>query len=277
MKAAAQSPGHITGFFVIYPNGSTGAGINIAEGMRTNAGPAAKDIFSMNGKKADLPVSKEVLRRFREKTGVKERVDVRHSTKFPIGYGLGISGAGALSLAIALDKLFGTKLGRKRVTEIAKAAEIECGTGLGDVVAENYAGLIIGKKPYPSKSARRIKCREKYVVLGFFGPIKTKKIIRSAKWKKKINSAGKYCMGRMVKSGGMETFTGLSRVFTIESGLATPKIRRVMEAINGASMAMLGETVFIPTNEPEKARRELGKWCKRTMTAKIAVKGAGLL
>src|SRR3989338_6352061 len=125
MQTSAQSPGHITGFFVIYRNGSTGAGINISGGMETTVKNSEKDSFFMNGKKTYLPVSREALKIFRKKAGITENVSVRHRTKFPIGYGLGISGAGALSLCIALDRLFGTKLGRKRVTEIAKAAEIE--------------------------------------------------------------------------------------------------------------------------------------------------------
>ncbi|HLC92885.1 MAG TPA: hypothetical protein VJH23_04190 [archaeon] len=277
MQASAQSPGHITGFFVIYTNGSTGAGINIADGMKTTVSKSAKDSFFLNGKKSDLPVSRKVLEIFMEKTGAAGKVKVAHSTKFPIGYGLGISGAGALSLALALNRFFKTNIGRNELTQIAKRAEIECGTGLGDVIAENYAGLLIGKKPYPSKSAERIKCHEKYVVMGFFRPIKTKKIIRSAGWKKKINKIGISCMQMMQKNRNMENFIGLSRIFTIESGLSTQKIRKVMEKMDEASMSMLGETVFVPTNEPEKTAKVLSKYCKRTMIAKISHKGAGLL
>ncbi len=277
MKATAQSPGHITGFFVIYGNGSTGAGINIAEGMETEVRESEKDEFLMNGTKENLPVSKEVLRIFRKKTRAAGKVKVMHRTKFPIGYGLGISGAGALSLALALNKLFKTKMGRAQITEIAKEAEINCGTGLGDVIAENYAGLLMGKKPYPSKAAERIKCKEKYVVLGFFNPIKTKKIIRSAAWKKKINRAGLWCIEEMHENKNMECFTGLSRIFTVETGLATKKILKIIGEIDGASMSMLGETAFIPTSAPRETEKELKKYCKRTMVAKIALKGAGTL
>ena len=277
MSITAQSPGHITGFFVIYPNGSTGAGINIADGMKTTVSNSLKDSYYLNGKKTKLIVSKKVVELFRKETKEETNVSVSHHTKFPIGYGLGISGAGALSLAIALNTLFKTKLGKNEITQIAKRAEIECGTGLGDVIAENYSGLLMGKKPYPSKSAEQIKCKEKFVVLGFFGPIKTKKIIRSASWRKKINRIGKWCMGKIAKNRNMESFIGLCRVFTIESGLATPKIRRVMEELDGASMSMLGETVFVPTNNPLQVQRTLRKFCKRTMVAKISTKWAGAL
>ncbi len=277
MNISAQSPGHITGFFVIYKNGSTGAGINIADGMKTTVSRANKDSFLLNGKKTKLIVSEKVLALFRQKTKEAGKVGVLHSTKFPVGYGLGISGAGALSLAIALNTLFKTKLSGNETTQIAKRAEIACGTGLGDVIAENYSGLLIGKKPYPSKNAEQIKCKEKFVALGFFNPIKTKKIIRSEQWKKKINRAGLWCMEKIRSDKTMENFVGLSRAFTIESSLATQKIRRVMEEIDGASMSMLGETIFIPTNKPMQIQEKLARFCKRTMIAKITNKGAGII
>ena len=59
MKATAESPAHITGFFRIYRDGSTGAGINLAHGMKTTVELSAKDSFSLNGReKKDLVVSK---------------------------------------------------------------------------------------------------------------------------------------------------------------------------------------------------------------------------
>lgn len=277
MRVSTQSPGHITGFFVIYPNGSTGAGINIEGGMRTSIAAARKDSFMMNGKKRKLIVSEKTVDLFRRKTGKKGKVAVKHSTKFPIGYGLGISGAGALSLSIALNKLFGTGLAKNEMLEIAKRAEIECGTGLGDVVAEQFAGIIVGKKPYPSKSAHRINTREKYVALGFFRPMATRKIIRSAAWKRKINRTGMECMRAILNGMTVNNFMRLSRRFTVESGLGTRQILMVMGKEQRASMSMLGETVFMPAASPKKARKELGKYCKRTMIARIARKGACLL
>lgn len=281
MQATAQSPGHITGFFVIFRNGSTGAGLNIANGMRTKVQfhEGNKDEFRMNDKKTKLIVSEKVVELFHKKTKISgaQKIRVLHRTKFPIGYGLGISGAGALSLSIALNKLFRTKLKKQEVLEIAKEAEIFCGTGLGDVVAEQFAGVMMGKKPYPSKTIARILAKEKFVVLGFFNPIVTKKIIRSKEWKRKINRIGLECMRGINKKKTMAKFVELCRKFTLESGLATRQIRRVMKKMGGASMSMLGETIFIPTAKPKKVQRELQKYCKRTMIARIATKGAGLL
>ncbi len=291
MHASAQSPGHITGFFVIFRNGSTGAGLNIEGGMKTTVTTTKtkqgrlgrrktpKDVFFMNGRRPRLIVSEKVVELFRKKTGIptRQKVEVRHTTRFPIGYGLGISGAGALSLCIALNKLFRANLTKAEVLTIAKEAEISCGTGLGDVVAEQFSGLMIGKKPYPSRSIERIKAKEKFVVLGFFSPITTKKIICSPDWKRKINRAGKGCMREINRGKSMAAFMRLCRKFTLGSGLATPQIKKVMMEMQGASMSMLGETVFVPTTKPKKVLKAMSKYCKRTMVARIATKGAGLL
>jgi len=163
------------------------------------------------------------------------------------------------------------------VTNIAKQAEIECGTGLGDVIAENHAGLMVGKKPYPSKGAQELKFAEKYVVLGFLRPIRTKKIIRSSAWTRKINRAGMQCMQEFLAKKTMRGFILQSRRFTLFSGLGTFAINRIIEKIPHASMAMLGETIFIPTNKPRQDAKELARYCKRVMVAKIAKKGARLL
>ncbi len=274
MKAIAISPGSITGFFVIYKNGSTGASLNLAEGMKTTVSKSKTDVFLLNGKKQRLPVSRKVLELFRKKTKSKQRVKVEHKTRFPIGYGLGISGAGALSLALALNKLLKKKLTKKQVVEVAKEAEIACGTGLGDVVAEQYYGLLIGKKPYPSKKAWIIKPKEKYVVLGFIRPIKTKKIIKSEKWKKQINKVGLCCMQEITKNKTVKKFMELSKKFTLQSGLATPKIKKIITSMEGASMAMLGETIFIPTNNPKRIENDLKKYAGKTIIARVATHGA---
>ena len=231
----------------------------------------------MNRKKPPLKVSRKVLELFREKTGKKGKVKVKHETPLPIGYGLGLSGAGALSLAIGLNRLFSAKLAKKEVLAIAREAEIKCGTGLGDVVAEQYSGLMMGKKPYPSERVQRIKCREKFVVLGFLAPIDTKKIITSKRWKGKVNIAGEKAMKKLGKKKAMQEFIKCSREFAEESGLLTPRVRRLLEKMPGSAMAMLGETAFIPTNRPKEAEKILRRHCKKTFAAKISAKGAHAL
>ena len=49
-----------------------------------------------------------------------------HEIPVPVGYGLGCSGAVALSLAYALDGAFGTQMSREEIGKIAHISEIQC-------------------------------------------------------------------------------------------------------------------------------------------------------
>ena len=51
-------------------------------------------------------------------------------------------------------------------------------------------------------------------------------------------------------------------------------IKKIIQEMPNASMAMLGETIFVATNEPKETEMRLKKLCKRTLIAKIAENGA---
>lgn len=284
MHAKAYSPAHITGFFAIFRNGSTGAGINIKDGVvsEVSAKEAAKNKVEIriNGRKAKAATSAKVIEKFLKLAKNKKRnyeINVNHKTKMPIGYGLGISGAGALSLSLALNKALNLKLSKEGCVQIAKEAEIEEGTGLGDVIAEQFHGLMIGKKPYPSTDAEIIPIKEKYVVLAFFKPIETKKVIRNPAMKKRINKTGLGCMKELEKRKSLGNFVKLCNRFSKESGLLTKKLERIIEKVPVASMAMLGETLFIVTNNPSGAKKIMAKYSKRIAVSGIAEEGAKVI
>ncbi len=313
MHAKAVAPGHITGFFKIFGNGSTGAGINIEDGMATevwakasgkgNLGQKSKKgkiEVRINGKNSTAPVSRNVIGKFlaliaknknfgkkfwankvqksAKYQSTKFSIKVLHRTTFPIGYGLGISGAGAFSLSLALNRAFRLNLPYLKCREIAKQAEIECGTGLGDVIAESFNnGIMFGKKPYPSKAVNEIKSEIKNVALAFFAPIETKKIIRNREWKSKINAVGEFCMAEINNEPTLTKFIQLCRHFTMHTGLGSKKILETIAAVPNASMSMLGQTIFVPTDRPKEAEKMLKKFTKRVQIAKISNKGARVL
>ncbi|MCR4368564.1 MAG: hypothetical protein NUV67_01515 [archaeon] len=276
-KAIEYAPGHVTGFFKIFSRGSTGAGFNVPKAMKTRvkATEAAKNKIEVriNGKIEKAQTSKIAAQKMLKLTkGKKYSLQIRHETKFPIGHGLGLSGAGALSLARALNKALSLGLGDKEVVKIAADADIEAGTGLGDVIAEQYSGMIMGSKPYPSKKALKIKNAYSHAVFAFFGEISTKKIIRSKKWKQKINKTGDWCMHELSKNKNSQNFLHASRAFAIETGLAqmaSRKVRAIMEQFPNSSMAMLGNSAFVLTNNPTQTQKKLGKFCKKIAAAKI--------
>ncbi|MCX8158149.1 MAG: hypothetical protein N3D73_00610 [Candidatus Diapherotrites archaeon] len=279
LRAMAYSPSHITGFFVIFKKGSTGAGVNVKEGVVTEvvAKPSKKSkiIIKINGKKVKAKTSERVIRKILARLKNKKYfILVKHKTKIPIGYGLGISGAGALSLSLAINKALSVGLTKKECVDIAKEAEIEEGTGLGDVIAEQYYGIMIGKKPYPSKEVEIIPTNKKYVVLGFFKPIKTKSVIRNPAMKQKINKVGIKCMKILEKEKTLEKFIELCDFFSRESGLLTRRLKKIKEKIPYANMSMLGETLFVITNEPMKEANKMRRYTKRILISEISKEGA---
>lgn len=283
LKAKAYSPAHITGFFAIFKGGSTGAGINIEEGVLTSISAkeskAYKITIKVNGKAKKVGVSERTAKKIIAITGKKFAIEINHKTKLPAGHGLGTSGAMALSTSLALNKALEANLSREECIMLAAGAEIEEGTGLGDVRAESLAGegILLGKKPYPSREAETININETHVAIAFFGPIETKKIIRNPAMKKKINKAGLKCMEEFEKRKSLGNFVKLCNRFSRESDLLPAKLEKIISKVPVASMSMLGKTLFIVTNNPLKAKKILKKYSKKVIVTRIAEKEAGLI
>jgi len=285
-KASAFAPGHVTGFFAVSdePPGSTGAGFCVELGVRTDVkiSPSKeknpKLSLTLNGKKEDLPTSREVVRRFLELLPGKHwHIEISHKAQLPVGFGFGMSGAGALSLALALNKAMKTKLTEIEAARIAHEAEIECGTGLGSVIAERLGGFGVRKEAASFDTYEPIKYGSKLsAVLAPMRPLSTAKIIRDEHWKARIGGIGSACVRDIMGDLTSASFTKLSRLFATESGLAHGDVLAAMRE-SGGSMAMLGESVFVLTETPKKAAAILKKYCRKPITTKISRKGARLL
>ena len=277
----AFAPAHITGFFIIYSGGSTGAGVNLEIGAETEVAlfeGAQESTIEINGKDRNAPVSRKVLEAF------SSHLEGRHftsttTTSFPVGFGFGMSGAGSFSFSLALNDAL--KVGKSYVEcmQIAAAAEIECGTGLGTVMTQQYSGFLIGDAPYPSRSARRVECQEDTVVCCFLEAIETGKIIRDAGWKEKINAIGKECMEEINRDPTIPKFRQLARHFTFETGLASDPVRRIMNEVDTASMAMLGQTLYAIVHRSEAAdiEKAFRRHTERTQVVPLGNRAAMVL
>jgi len=118
MIGTAFCPAHVTGFFKAEIGnlentdsiGSLGAGFSIQDGVITtvNATPQTKSDFKIkiSGYQSDnTQVSEYVVKQFLEYVNDKNYfIDVHHEISVPVGFGLGCSGAVALSLAYALNQ-----------------------------------------------------------------------------------------------------------------------------------------------------------------------------
>ena len=296
MMATAFCPAHITGFFKAELDkedskqlGSLGAGFSIQKGVKTTVTVRERtkhDIsdfaIKVNGfESGDMRVSELVLSRF----SVKGKfIDVTHDIDVPVGYGFGCSAAVALSLSIALNDALDYKLTKIQVAQIAHDIEIECRTGLGDVLASYHGGFEVRVKPGAPGigQVKKINSKEKRdVIIICFNPISTKKFLKEKI--SSINGLGGKMVKKLVESNDTEEFQDMSVKFAKYVNVVTPKMNQVINLLhkNGikCGVALFGETVFslVTKNEKNKVKEILKQFDDGLIiTSKIDNSGARL-
>lgn len=259
MQAVAFAPGHITGFFKaeVEPKepeqkGSIGAGFCIKEGVTTKVKATSSEKpgfkITVTGFQSDnTQVSEFVVREFFKIVKKSWFLEIEHSTTIPVGYGLGSSGAVALSLAFALNKALGTSLSRTRIGQIAHNAEIHCKTGLGTVLSSYHGGFEIRTKHGAPGIGSLQKIHTDYTAIVIcFSPISTKHFIKTEL--SKINGLGGKMVTKLLKSRDQMEFLDMSLEFAKYVHVITPQMQKVIDDLsqNGfkSGVAMFGETVF---------------------------------
>jgi len=269
-EAKAFSPCHITGFFQILDQpanplyaGSRGAGVSLSRGVKTivKVEKALKGSLQVriNGlASSSAEVSKHVvdayLSRFKQTENFE--IIVEHHPDLPIGAGFGTSGAAALSLALAMNEVFGLGLSKIQAAQIAHTAEVECKTGLGTVIAEVFGGVEIRVKPGApgiGEIKRWLAPKDYTFACLTFGPFSTKELLTDKKIRKRINEFGGKLVDALVEEPNIENFMSFSRRFVEHVGLITEKVGRILEVADNAnficSMPMFGESVFTLTTQ----------------------------
>jgi pantoate kinase len=264
-EAGAFAPCHITGFFQILDQptnplyaGSRGAGVSLSRGVETTVKirKAVKDSLQVkiNGSAStSAEVSKHVVDAFLSQFKEMENFEiiVKHHIEVPIGAGFGTSGAGALSLALALKDVFGLGMSKIEAAQTAHVAEVECKTGLGTVIAEAFGGVEVRVKPGASGigEIKNVPIPKNYVMACLtFGPFLTNKFLKDEEIRKRVNEFGGKLVDKLIEEPNVTNFMNFSRQFAEHVGLITEKTRRILNAADNAkficSMPMFGESVF---------------------------------
>ncbi len=143
-----QLPSHLTGFWRIHKaktiteTGSTGAGIVVEPGVQALVEEAPKTIITYNGVKVDICPVKKILGAHNKPV----RITVYSPT--PLGAGYASSAILSIIAAIAVQLVEKGYYDYLEVGEKAHKAEVECLTGLGDVISILQAGYLeIRTKP----------------------------------------------------------------------------------------------------------------------------------
>ena len=255
MKATAFAPCHISGFFQpiyhknIYQTGSRGAGINLENGVHATIelveSETSEITISLEGNPLDSPVINTAIRHLRGSEQYK--VNVSLTSDIPAGQGFGISGASALSTAIALCSLL--KKPQNDAWKAAHRAEIELKTGLGDVAAQIHGGVEIREQPGIPPWGKIISIHGSYeiIICILDSSMSTSDILQDSTRKNTIATIGKKCTDTLLTNPSFHHFMKISQEFTKKSSLASPRILEAMDAAKKsgeASMSMLGNSVF---------------------------------
>ena len=283
MEATAFCPAHITGFFKAHLEdnhnalenlGSMGAGFSIKEGVTTRVRIDTRNNqesnfrITTNGYQSDkTDVSEYVLNEFLKLGEFSNKfIDIEHNISIPVGYGLGSSSAVALSLSFALDKVLGTKLDKTRIGQIAHNAEVNCKTGLGDVLASYHGGFEIRVKPGAPGigSVEKIDTDKISIIMICFSPISTNKFIKERL--SQINGLGGKMVDKLLESKNYEHFQDMSLEFAKYVDVMTPRMEKLVRDLSEnnikCGIALFGETIFsmIPKENESNILKILQKY-----------------
>ena len=265
MEAKAFCPAHITGFFKAHLEGpqndleklgSMGAGFSIKQGVTTRVridpknGQQSSFHITTKGYHPDkTDISEYVLNEFLKLGEFSDKFfDVEHEISIPVGYGLGSSGAVALSLSYALDQALDTKLDKTKIGQIAHNAEVNCKTGLGDVLASYHGGFEIRVKAGAPGigSVEKIITDKISIIMICFSPISTNKFIKERL--SQINGLGGKMVNKLLESRNYEDFQDMSLEFAKYVDVMTPRMQKLVNELSErdikCGIALFGETIF---------------------------------
>lgn len=245
--ATAFAPGHVTGLFSVERaddprrTGSRGAGVTLSAGVTTRVEPAEESRLLLNGRTIEIESVTRVL------DALDATAAVTAETELPLGAGFGVSGALALGTALAANDSFDAGHSANELVAVAHAAEVEAGTGLGDVVAQARGGVPIrvdpGAPPQGTLDGVPDACRVEYVS---YGGLSTSDVIGGDT--DTLSAAGERALQSLRERPTLPRFMRLSREFSREAELLDGDVADTIDAVSDAggqaAMAMLGRTVF---------------------------------
>ena len=299
--AKAFSPGHITGFIekpekVSYKDsnnnlyiGSKGAGFSIDRGITTTVKIFDHDLvnyqISINGIRVkDAEVSRWVIEQYLRLTDQRCYINIEHESTIPIGFGLGSSGAAALSLSYALNDAFNTGLSTIEAAQIAHNAEIACKTGLGTVIAEFAGGFEIRTNAGAPGvgTIEKIELKNHKVLIFCISQISTKSFL-SKNHCVLTNGLGEKMLKNLKTSKDACNFLKLSYCFANHLGLTEGRCKLPIQMLRArgfdSGIALFGETLFtlVSSDQIEEAKGCLESFNGNLIICNIDNEGARML
>lgn len=242
--ARAFVPGHAAGFATVDHDddptkaGARGGGLTLSDGVTVTVRSAEERTVTLDGESVELDAVERVLET------LAADVTVSGASDLPRGAGLGVSGGMALGAALATNRALDRGLSANELVTVAHGAEVQAGTGRGDVVGAVRGGAPVRLEPGgPHENvvdAIPEPARIEYHILGGSGI--------TPPGDEELTVAGERALSAVVRDPTLSTFMEASRRFVRETGLLTDRARGVIEDVaaagGSATMAARGETVL---------------------------------
>jgi pantoate kinase len=272
MFGKAFSPSGISSFFEVCTQdengsplsdlvkmGARGGGFALTKGVTTSViahqSPRDTIMISINGKEQEALTTQTLINLLLEHAEHSYAISVDHQIEVPIGTGFGTSAAGALSCGLALVKALNLPLSYNSVARLAHIADIQCSTGLGTVEGLLVGGLVLitqsGAIGHGLVDRILIPSNLK-IVVGVYEGISKAPLLSSYSMINVINQTAKHVMTQIINNPTLSTFLMQCRNFAITTGLASKRVRTLMDKAEsagaiGAAQNMLGEAVHAIT------------------------------
>jgi pantoate kinase len=275
----------------ILSKGSIGAGFSISNGITTTAKTFEANTkgysISIDGSQMQkAPVSAYVAKYYLNLIDKPIFLQISHLTEIPIGFGLGSSGAAALSLSYALNDSLNLGFSKSEAAQIAHCADIERRTGLGTVAALYTGGYEIRLKPgAPGRGLTLKKELDGYVAMILcISPLSTKTILSSQLMNLgDKNNCSRELLNKLKSLDDIEGFLdasyNLANALGLTTGICNGPIRALKSEGFKCSIALFGESVFtiIRRERTKDVRSCLSKFKGMIIEANIDSMGARMI
>ncbi|MBP1987449.1 GHMP family kinase ATP-binding protein [Halolamina salifodinae] len=234
----AFAPASVTAVFAPddTESGSRGASVALEDGVTVSVAAAEETTVTVDGEPASFEPVAGVL----ERLGVAAAVDVQPDT--PIGAGFGASGAATLATALAANAQFDLGNSRDELLSHAHDAEVDAGTGLGDVFVQEAGGLV-----YNVGNGRQRVETDEPVEYASYGGLPTADALADEELMATVREEGGAVLDSLPDPPTVRAVVERSWPFARALGLPTERVvedvARVEAEGGVGTMAMLGETV----------------------------------
>lgn len=262
---SAFAPASISAFFSPYQGrdvnstGALGLRFTLTKGIRAQVAPAKSTRIFVNGEEWEFALLHKVLKKF-------PPVQVQLQAQFPFGCGFGMSAGALLATLLASNELFSLALPRYEIAAIAHAAEVEAGTGRGDVASQITGGVTLSRSIGEPFAIERLRIEDRPVFIQVHGSLSTKSILKNAVLRRKVSRAGRAAVGEFstLRRKAFSSGVKVAERFATESGLLqSVAVRQSVQYVRSrggfASMIMLGEGVFSTIPFPGCQREAIGR------------------